>query len=110
MIDRMVFCCEQLIAKLEGEETQEADVQTCMNEFIMSVNEAWLKFEQGQIDVEIRQLPKPMYMFVTQELQERIKIKEEKTKIIKELKLFLNLIAHVLNPVETEEVRKKRKK
>ncbi|MHA1668306.1 MAG: hypothetical protein ACTSUR_06565 [Candidatus Heimdallarchaeaceae archaeon] len=50
----------------------------------------------------IRQLPKPMYMFVTQELQERIKIKGEKTKIIKELKLFLNLIAHVLNPMETE--------
>ena len=96
-VDRMLFCCKQLIASLEN---NNKNVENCMNEFICSVNEAMAKYEEGNISVEISQLPKTMYMFVTQELPFKIKNPAAKPKLISELKLFVNMITTILNPIE----------
>ncbi|MHA1317834.1 MAG: hypothetical protein ACTSQ6_09980 [Candidatus Heimdallarchaeaceae archaeon] len=58
MIERMRFCAQALISALENNQTP----TTCLDEFISSVRDAWIKFEQGQITVAINQLPRPMYI------------------------------------------------
>jgi len=54
----MRFCAQALISALENNQTP----TTCLDEFISSVRDAWIKFEQGQITVAINQLPRPMYI------------------------------------------------
>jgi len=92
----MRYCAQALISALENNQTHTA----CLNELISSVRDAWIKFEQGQIKVEINQLPRPMYMFVIEELPKVINDPSQKEKIIKELKLFLNTIDLILQPKE----------
>ena len=92
----MRFCAQALISALENNQTP----TTCLDEFISSVRDAWIKFEQGQITVAINQLPRPMYMFVIEELPKVINDPSQKEKIIKELKLFLNTIDLIIQPKE----------
>ncbi|UJG43076.1 MAG: hypothetical protein K9W46_11960 [Candidatus Heimdallarchaeum endolithica] len=97
MIERMRFYAQALISALENNQTP----TICLNEFVSSVRDAWIKFEQGQITVEISQLPRAMYMFVVEELPQVVENPLEKEKIIRELKLFLNTIDLILQPKET---------
>ena len=102
MIDRMLYWAKQLISSLEL--NQKDRIESCLNEFVSSTIEAWNKFEDGKIGVNIKQLPKPMYLFVTQDLPKEINNLEVRDKLIKKLKLFVNTVEVTLNPKEETEI------
>jgi len=73
-----------------------------LEEFVSSVIEAWNKFEKGKIKVSIKQLPRTMYLFTTEELLNEIKNPEKRERIVKELKLFVNTVEQILDPKEVD--------
>ncbi len=95
MIEEMDTCCRKLIATLEN---NDENVEECVNNLVTSVENAWKAYCNGNIEVTIPNMPRPMYLFITQELPTMINDQTKKERIIRELKLFLNTMNIVLEP------------
>ncbi len=97
MIDGMRTCAKELIVVLEDKKDHQS-INGCLEQLIKQVKLSWDAFCEGNIKVTIPNLPRPMYLFITQELTMIINEKDKQDKIIKELKLFLNTIDIILHP------------
>ena len=89
---------EALRQALEQEDT--AAIQKAHTEFSRVINAAWQQYEQGQLVVEMRGLPRLMYYWVVDELPGKIQDPAQWPSIRRELGHFLRIMELSIKPRE----------
>ncbi|HFD39392.1 MAG TPA: hypothetical protein ENJ31_06035 [Anaerolineae bacterium] len=75
-------------------------IQDAQEEFSRAVKEAWQLYENGQLVVEMRGLPRLMYFWAVDELPERIQDPAQWLSLRRELGHFLRVMELSIKPQE----------
>jgi len=80
---------------------KEEAIREAQRRFSEAVEAAWQMYQQGRIEVEVRGLPRVMYLWAMEDLPRQIEDRSNWPQIIRELEQFLRTMDHVVEPRET---------
>ncbi len=78
-------------------------VAVAQERFLQAVEEAWKRYQDGGISVNVRGLPRVMYQWVMEELPQKVKDPARWPEVRRELTRFLRTVEWVVVPRETGE-------
>jgi hypothetical protein len=100
MIEDLTKNAQQLLEALERGDPEAA--KAAQEQFSRSIEEAWSRYESGEIEVAVEGLPRVMYQWTVEELPEQVEVRSSWDEALKELKRFQRTMDLVVEPREAK--------